>query len=412
MAFRTGRLHEVGPDVVEGFASVRGRGHLVRRRGIEAQEGLGLAAQVGEHPGEASPSPCRRACRARRGSCANGDLEREAEALGQLFQRLAHQARPVPLPGMDRSVDERFVLVGDDPPDVHVPARAQPFAQRAGAVGAVEGEGARAQLGERDVAPGAGQLPAVEPLLFAHRDHHHVAGQVQRLVQGEDEPLLRPRSQGEAVDEDLDPVVAAGIEGDALFEADHSPVHADAQVPFGGQRRELLAESPLATADDRRQHRDRAGRGQLPEFFRDLLRGLGGHGPLALGAVRAAQGGKEDAEMVVDLGNGAHGGARMADRRPLLDGDGGAEPGDGLHVRLLHLVQELAGVGGKALDVAPLAFGVEGVEGQAALPGPRRPGDHDQAVPGYVAVHPLQVVDSRAADRDRFVRRWLQPGSC
>src|SRR4029079_18737779 len=126
--------------------------------------------------------------------------------------------------------------------------------------------------------------------------------------------------------------------------------------------------------------------------------------------VRTPQRGEAAGEWVVDLGHGADGGPRVADRRPLLDGDGGTEPGDGLHVRLLHLVQELAGVRGKALDVAPLAFGVEGIEGQAALPGPRRPGDHDQAVPRDVAVHPLQVVDSRAADRDRLVPRWLQSG--
>ena len=85
----------------------------------------------------------------------------------------------------------------------------------------------------------------------------------------------------------------------------------------------------------------------------------------------------------------------------------GRQAGDGLHVRLLHLVQELAGVGGEALDVAPLALGVEGVEGQAALAGAGGPGDHDQAVAGQVAVHPLQVVDPGAPDRDRLVPGWL-----
>ena len=100
----------------------------------------------------------------------------------------------------------------------------------------------------------------------------------------------------------------------------------------------------------------------------------------------------------------------MADRRALLDGDGGGEAGDGLDVRLLHLLEELAGVGGEALHVAPLAFRVEGVEGEAALARARGPGDDDQAVPGQVAVHSLQVVDAGAADRDRLVPGSLHGG--
>ena len=53
--------------------------------------------------------------------------------------------------------------------------------------------------------------------------------------------------------------------------------------------------------------------------------------------------------------------------RLLLDGDGRRQAADDVVVRLLHLPEELAGVGGEALDVAALPLGVEGVEGQRAL---------------------------------------------
>ena len=43
-----------------------------------------------------------------------------------------------------------------------------------------------------------------------------------------------------------------------------------------------------------------------------------------------------------------------------------------LDVRLLHHLEELAGVGREALDVAALAFGVDGVEGEAATCPSRR----------------------------------------
>ena len=53
-------------------------------------------------------------------------------------------------------------------------------------------------------------------------------------------------------------------------------------------------------------------------------------------------------------------------RRLLLDGDGRREAADRIVERLVHLAEELAGVGAEALDVAPLALGVERVEGQAS----------------------------------------------
>src|SRR5207244_6781555 len=65
---------------------------------------------------------------------------------------------------------------------------------------------------------------------------------------------------------------------------------------------------------------------------------------------------------------------------------------DEVHVGLLHLPQELPGVGGQALDVAPLALGVDGVEGQRALAGARDAREHDELAPGKVEGDVLQVV--------------------
>ena len=44
------------------------------------------------------------------------------------------------------------------------------------------------------------------------------------------------------------------------------------------------------------------------------------------------------------------------------------------------MVEELARVGGKGFDIAALAFGIEGVEGQTRLARPRRPRQNDEAV--------------------------------
>jgi hypothetical protein len=48
----------------------------------------------------------------------------------------------------------------------------------------------------------------------------------------------------------------------------------------------------------------------------------------------------------------------------LLDGDGGRKSFDRVDVRLLHLLEKLAGIGAEGLDVATLPFGENRVEGE------------------------------------------------
>ena len=71
-------------------------------------------------------------------------------------------------------------------------------------------------------------------------------------------------------------------------------------------------------------------------------------------------------------------------------------------VRLLHHVEELARVSRERLDIAALALGIDGVEGEARFAGARKPGDHHELFPGQVEGDVLEVVLPRAADRDEF----------
>ena len=57
-----------------------------------------------------------------------------------------------------------------------------------------------------------------------------------------------------------------------------------------------------------------------------------------------------------------------------------------VHVRLLHQLEELAGVGREALDIAALAVGVDGVERERRLAGAGQPGDHHERVARQVDV--------------------------
>jgi hypothetical protein len=70
--------------------------------------------------------------------------------------------------------------------------------------------------------------------------------------------------------------------------------------------------------------------------------------------VRHADVGEEQPEVVVDLGDRADRRPRVGPGRLLLDRDGRRQAVDEIDVRLLHLLEELAGVGRQRLDVAPL----------------------------------------------------------
>ena len=74
--------------------------------------------------------------------------------------------------------------------------------------------------------------------------------------------------------------------------------------------------------------------------------------------------GEEQTEIFVDLGARADGGTRVVRLDFLLNSDGRRQSFNVVALGLVHAAEKLAGVGRKAFDIAPLAFGIEGVEGQ------------------------------------------------
>ncbi len=117
----------------------------------------------------------------------------------------------------------------------------------------------------------------------------------------------------------------------------------------------------------------------------------------ALGAVGHADAGVEQPQVVVDLGDRADRGARVAGRGLLVDRDGRRQALDEVDVGLVHLPEELPGVGRQRLDVAALALGVDRVERQRRLPRAREPREDDQLVAGQLDADVLQVVLARPA---------------
>src|SRR5208337_3368251 len=71
---------------------------------------------------------------------------------------------------------------------------------------------------------------------------------------------------------------------------------------------------------------------------------------------------------------------------------------DLVHGGLFHAVEELAGVGRKRLDVAPLPLGVDGVEDQRGFARAGDAGNDRQPVVGQVDGDVLEVMDPRSVD--------------
>ena len=159
------------------------------------------------------------------------------------------------------------------------------------------------------------------------------------------EAALRGLLHREAVDHDLDRVLELLVERRRLVERVGLSVDAGPAEALLLELAEQLDVLTLAAADDRGEHLEPAPLLQREDAVDDLLRRLPLDRRAARGAVRPAGPCVEEPEVVVDLGD-------RADRRPgvlrgrlLVDRHRRGEALDEVDVGLVHLPEELAGVG-------------------------------------------------------------------
>ncbi len=335
-----------------------------------------------------------------------GDVRTESQRVREGADQAAEVVLGVAVrPGVDGALVEGLVLVRDDQLGVDLHAGADAGALGAGSEGRVEGEGAGLQLLEGEVVVRAVQVLRVHALALrvvlgeVHEvEHDHAAGQAERGLHGVGEAALGGVLHREAVDDHLDGVLLLLLQGGRAGELDRLAVHARAGVALGLEVGEEVDELALSLAHQRRQHLEAAALRQLQHLVDDGLRRLARDRAAALGTVRLADAREEQAQVVVDLGDGADRGAGVARGRLLVDGDRGREALDEVDVRLVHLAEELAGVRGEGLHIAPLALGEDGVEGQGGLARPGQAREDDERVARQVERDVLQVVLARATD--------------
>ncbi len=103
---------------------------------------------------------------------------------------------------------------------------------------------------------------------------------------------------------------------------------------------------------------------------------------------------------MINLRDGGDGRFSAAARDALLDGDGGRQAGDQIHVGLFELLDELPRVRRHAVEEPALAFGEEDIERERRFARAAEAGDDDHLVARNRERDVLQIVLARAADLD------------
>ena len=126
-------------------------------------------------------------------------------------------------------------------------------------------------------------------------------------------------------------------------------------------------------------------------------------------AVRRSGARPQQAQVVVNFRHRAHGRAWVAGRRLLVDGNGGGQAFDHVHVGLVHLAQELPRIGRKRVDIAPPPLGIDRVERKRRFAGAGKPREYAQRVARDLHIHIFQVVFARTAHEDGISHSCLLP---
>ena len=141
-------------------------------------------------------------------------------------------------------------------------------------------------------------------------------------------------------------------------------VNAHAHIPALARVLQHLVVLAFLGADHRGEHLQARAFRIRAYRVHHLIHALPADFTPALRAVRNAGTRPEQTIVVMDLRHRAHRGPGVAARGLLVNGNGRAQALNGVHVRLVHLSQELPGIAGQAFHVPALALGVYGVKGQ------------------------------------------------
>ena len=300
-------------------------------------------------------------------------IHREAKPLPDRFkQRSAPAFRVQRLEAVDLNgtLPQRQLRVRDQPSDRHTLHIAETGTLGAGASRVIEGEHTRLQLAEGHTVLLAGVTLRKGHLLFLlpvagyrHNEQAPLSCRQRRLHRigqtGADSV-----THDQPVHNDLHIVLPVLIQHNLLGQVIQRPIDAHADIPlFLCVRQNLFVHTLLGTHHGG-QHQETGSLRQRENLVNDLIHALLAYFPAADRAVGDAHPRIQKAQVVVYLGDSSDGRARIAGGRFLVNGNGGRQSLDHVHVRLVHLSEEHPGVGGQRLHKPPVSLGIDGIKRQ------------------------------------------------
>ena len=230
---------------------------------------------------------------------------------------------------------------------------------------------------------GAGQLlgevsPGRIPGFINEIDRHDTVGEAECGLDRVGESGEDLGAGDEAVYDDRDVVLELLLELGWIAELHGFAVNDGARIAAGRQLAKEVDKLTLLLRDDRTHDLISGARLKRHELVGDLLHGLSLDALVADRAVRDADARPQQPHVVVNFGDRADGGARVAVGRLLVDRHGRAEALDEVDVGAVDLPEKLTSVGGERLDVSTLSLREDRVECERGLPGARKPREHHE----------------------------------
>ncbi len=281
--------------------------------------------------------------------------------------------------------------------------QAQAVATGASAHGRVEGKQPGLHGVHGEVALRASQMRlevgvvAIVDVVQAHPPLRQVQGGFQALCQA----LAQVGAHAQAVDHHIHPDGCAhGAEAGVVGAFNQLAIHTKTHKALGDVARQQVGHRAVEGVMHWGQHQQSLAFGPAQHGVHHLGHGVGGQRLAVVGAMRRACARHEQAQVVVNFGDGAHRGAGVVVGGLLLNGNGGRQTFDQVDIGFVEAIQKLARVGRQAFHVSALALGIQGVEGQRRLARPRQTGDDHQLVAGQIHIDVGQVVGARSPHRN------------
>ncbi len=232
---------------------------------------------------------------------------------------------------------------------------------------------------------------------------HDTLSHLERRLHRVDQPSAVQLPNHQPVHHDRHIVILPPVEFRHGRQVVGRPVHPGSDEPPLPEVVEQIAEFSLAAPHHRAEDLDPGALRPAQDGVGDLAGALARDRAAIVRAERGAGPGPQQPHVVVHLGHGPHRRSRVVAGGLLFNGNRGRQALDGVDVRLFHQTEELPGVGRQRLDVAPLALGVNGIEGERGFPRPREAGDHGQPIPGDRDRDVLEVVFAGSANDQALI---------